>query len=91
MLQDLKYVAGNMSYDVRLKIMLPGSNNILCRPPIDAIMLVYIQRVTLGKELQFCLDWHIGYWLAIIEDCTLPELSLGDGSAKFEPNSYLDP
>ena len=24
-------------------------------------------------------------------DCALPEVSFGDSSAKFEPNSYLDP
>ena len=44
-------------------------------------------------ETGYILMFRLAHWLlaGFIEDCTLPELSLGDGSAKFEPNSYLDP
>ena len=49
---------------------------------------VYFSRATLEKFSYSCLDWLLA---GFIEDCILPELSLGDGSAIFEPNSYLDP
>ena len=49
---------------------------------------VYISRAILESFSYSCLDWLLA---GFIEDCILPELSLGDGSAKFEPNSYLDP
>ena len=72
--------------------MLPGSSNVLCRLPIDALMLCIYLACRLRKRLIFLFRLAtIGYWLAIIEDCTLPEVSLGVSSAKFEPNSYLDP
>ena len=87
--------AGFMSYDVRppFKICCLDQNNILCRLPINAFRPCIYLACHLRKRFivlfrlatGWLIDWH--YY----EDCTLPELSLGVGSAKFEPNSYLDP
>ena len=75
--------------------MLPGFNNILSSLPIDAILPCIYLACHLRKRIivLFRLAHRLAHWLLadFIEDCTLPELSLGDGSAKFEPNSYLDP
>ena len=72
--------------------MLPGFNNILSRLPIDAIRPCIYLACCLRKRLIFLFrlatDWLLA---AIIKDCTLPELSLGVGSAKSSQTATWTP
>ena len=62
-----------------LKIMLPGLSNVLCR--YLSMLCIYL---ACHHRKRFIVLFRLAHWLlalATIVDFTLPELSLGDGSA----------
>ena len=68
MLLDLEYAAGFMSYAVRLyENMLPGLSNVLCRLPIDALMLCIYLACRLRKRFIVLFRLATGWLLSRTE------------------------